>query len=176
MIKQFIAATMLAGLGLSAASYAAEPVTNPFYAGVEAGVTKNDDYSNTRSSYGAYLGYNVNQNFAVEAGARRLSSYDDPWRSLRSDQYSLSVIGSLPVNEKLSVFGRVGASHIVNKVSFKAVGQPGVPDFQLRDEDTHLLLGVGASYKLTEKVSARLELQRPQSGVKNLSAGVHYAF
>jgi hypothetical protein len=38
------------------------------------------------------------------------------------------------------------------------------------------MYGLGATYKLTDDVSARLEVQRPGRDMSNYSAGISYAF
>jgi OOP family OmpA-OmpF porin len=164
MIKKIIAAA-LATVALSA--HAAEP--NPFYVGADLGATKMERWSDAKeSSYGMFAGYTINQNFAVEAGWRRL--YDNSgfgWS--RGDQTSLSLIGSVPLVDKLSIYGRLGASHLQTKYTDSSGGG-------FHADMTRTLYGVGLNYKFNEKVSARLEVQRPGDDMTNMSAGVSFAF
>jgi OOP family OmpA-OmpF porin len=164
MIKQIVAAA-LAAIALSA--HAAEP--NPFYVGVDLGATKMERWSDAKeSSYGVYAGYTLNQNFAVEAGWRRL--YDMSGRGWsRGDQTSLSLIGSVPLASKLSIYGRLGASYLDKKYTYVDGGG-------FNSHTTGAVYGVGLSYKFNEKVSARMELQRPGEDMTNMSVGVGYAF
>lgn len=164
MIKHIFAAA-LAAVALSA--HAAEP--NPFYAGVDLGATKLGSWSaQNESSYGVFAGYNINQNFAVEAGWRRL--YDAKgmgWS--RGDQTSLSLIGSVPLADKLSIYGRLGASYLDSKYSYLDGGG-------FHSTTTTAAYGVGLAYKFNEKVSARMELQRPGDHMTNLSTGISFGF
>jgi OOP family OmpA-OmpF porin len=164
MIKKIIAAA-LATVALSA--HAAEP--NPFYVGADLGATKMERWSDAKeSSYGVFAGYTFNQNFAVEAGWRRL--YDNSgfgWS--RGDQTSLSLIGSVPLADKLSIYGRLGASYLEKKYSYSDGGG-------FNDHTTGAVYGVGLNYKFNEKVSARIVVQRPGEDMTNMSAGVSFAF
>jgi OOP family OmpA-OmpF porin len=164
MIKKILAAA-LAAVALSA--HAAEP--NPFYVGADLGATKMERWSSANeSSYGLFAGYTLNKNFAVEGGWRRL--YDTSgfgWS--RGDQTSLSLIGSVPLAGDLSIYGRLGASHVQTKYTYSDGGG-------FHTDMTRPVYGVGLNYKLNEKVSTRLELQRPGDDMTNLSAGVSFAF
>lgn len=169
-------ATAAALLIASSAAFAAQP--NTFYAGLDAGRTKTDNFSDRDTSVGAFVGYNFHQNFAVEGGYRRLADYDiymsavGGWGTLegnaRVDQAHLAVVGSLPVGERFSVYGRLGLSRLDAKVRFA--------DLKDSDATTKALYGVGMSYAFTPAVSARVEVQKPSSDATNLSAGLSYQF
>ncbi|GAB3398112.1 outer membrane beta-barrel protein [Massilia agilis] len=164
MIKKILAAAALATL--AASSQAAGPGTT--YAGVDVGATHIKGDSN-QVSYGAFLGYNFNQNFAGEIGVRRLWSDTQDWNEARMDQIAVSAIGSLPVNAATSVYGRVGYNRLNAKVDMGKYGS-------VSDNTSGLLLGVGVKYDFDSNISGRVELQRPHSDVLNLSAGISYAF
>ena len=167
MFKKIAAATAL--LIASSAAFAAQP--NTFYAGADVGRTKIDDYSKRDTSVGAFVGYNFHQNFAVEGGYRRLADFDrfgGTNASVDADQLALSVVGSLPVGESFSVYGRLGVNRIEAKAS--------VGNISVKDSTTKALYGVGMSYAITPAVSARLEVQKPASDVTNVSAGVAFQF
>jgi len=168
MFKKIAAATAL--LIASTAAFAAQP--NTFYAGADIGRTDIDGIRDRATSYGAFAGYNFHQNFAVEGGYRVLADKD--WKSgaVRAsgkvDQLSLSVIGSLPVSESFSVYGRLGVNRLETRIS--------LDDVRGKGSETKALYGVGVSYALTPTVSTRLEVQKPASGATNLSAGVAFRF
>jgi opacity protein-like surface antigen len=142
-----------------------------FYAGGDIGTTKGEGDSHRETGYGAFAGYQINQGFAVEAGYRRLVDADDSFEGAnynsKVDQFSVSVLGSVPVAANTRVFGRVGASNITIKTS---------GDLVYNETETRLLLGAGVSYSFSDTVTARLELQRPVKDVLNLSAGVSFRF
>jgi opacity protein-like surface antigen len=177
MIKQLIAAAALAGV--AAVSHAAEPVssttTSPFYAGVDMGSTKLD-YTGSRGSYGGFLGYSFAPNFAVEAGYRRLYTWDGWGGHEHGNQTALSVVGTVPLTPSLGLYARLGVNQLDMHGSWAGSPAEGYAGYNYSDRTTHALGGIGLSYKLTDKVSARIEAQHLTSEVKNYSAGVSYAF
>ena len=172
MFKKIAAATAL--FIASSVALAAQPGT--FYGGADLGKTKVDDFSERDTSVGAFVGYNFHQNFAVEGGYRRLADYDILLMggnglvdgSVKLDQAHLSVIGSLPVGDGFSVYGRVGVNRLKVKISS--------PVYRDTDYATKGLYGVGLSYAFTPAVSARLEVQKPESDATNLNVGLSYQF
>jgi OOP family OmpA-OmpF porin len=172
MIRKIIAAAALAAC--AASSYAAEP--GSVYAGVDVGTTRLE-HNDTRSSYGAFLGYQVLPNIAIEGAYRDLGRTDLYGVRDRSEQYSLSLVGSYPVSEALSLYGRLGVSRLSHAGGYdiyNGFGDHFKVDYKVNK--ARLLPGIGASYKLTQNVSARVELQHPDNNVTNLSAGVSYSF
>jgi OOP family OmpA-OmpF porin len=164
MIKNIAAAAAL--VLASSAALAAQP--NTFYAGADVGKTRVSDWSERETSYGAFAGYNFHQNFAVEAGYRRLGEEKFGGYKITGDQAALSLVGSLPVAERVSIYGRLGVNRLEAKLSSGGVS--------VSDSTTKALLGIGASYAFTEAVSGRVELQRAASDTTNLSAGVSFQF
>ncbi|GAB3455298.1 hypothetical protein GCM10027321_07520 [Massilia terrae] len=177
MIKHIIATAALAGI--AALANAAEPAAAPFsapgamYIGGDVGATKLTGAADgNRTSYSAFAGYTLNPNFAVEAGFGRLYDWSGYGASERGNQASLSLLGSVPVTSQLSIYGRLG----VNQISMRGEVPTGNGMYSFKDDTTRALLGVGANYKLTEKVSARIEVQRPGLDLTNYKAGISYAF
>jgi OOP family OmpA-OmpF porin len=155
----------------SSAAFAAQP--NTFYGGADIGSTKIDDFSKRDTSVGAFVGYNFHQNFAVEGGYRRLSDTDFDTggfgtANARVSQAHLSLIGSLPVGESFSVYGRLGVNRL--EARFSSGG------YSAKDSTNKALYGVGMSYAFSPTVSARLEVQKPASDATNLSTGVAFQF
>jgi len=173
MFKKIAAASAL--ILASSAAFAAQP--NTFYGGVDAGRTKVDDFSKRDTSVGAFVGYNFHQNFAVEGGYRRLADQDVNLATIgtsyvvgkaKADQAHLSVIGSLPVGESFSVYGRLGINRLESKIESSV--------YNAKDHTTKALYGVGVNYAFTPAVSGRLEVQKPTSDATNVSAGVSFQF
>jgi OOP family OmpA-OmpF porin len=178
MIKHIIATAALAGIAAmaNAQQLAAAPFSAPggFYVGADAGSTKLTGAADgNRTSYGAFAGYTLNPNFAVEAGFGRLYDWSGYGASERGNQASLSLLGSVPLAGNLSLYGRLG----VNQISMRGeIPTTNGGKYVFKDDTTRALLGVGLNYKLTEKVSARVEVQRPGLDLTNYKAGVSYAF
>ena len=173
MFKKIAAAAAL--LIASSAAFAAQP--NTFYAGVDAGRTKADDFSDRDTSVGGFVGYNFHQNFAIEGGYRRLADFDIYVGApsigfvdgkAKVDQAHLSLVGSLPVAEGLSVYGRLGAARIQERFS--------TGGFTNKDSTTKALYGIGLSYAITPAIAARVEVQKISQQATNLSTGLSFQF
>ena len=168
MFKKIAAAAALAIA--SSATFAAQPGT--FYAGGEVGRSKLTDIGGHETSFGGFAGYNFHPNFAVELGHRRLFERDHrafgiPGES-RVDQTSLSLVGSLPVAERLSVYGRLGAVRLQERFSTSG--------YTNKDSTTKALYGIGLSYAITPTIAARVEAQKISQEASNLSAGISFQF
>ena len=168
MFMKIAAAAAL--LVASSAGFAAEP--GSFYAGADVGRTRITDVDGRDTSFGGFVGYNFHPNFAVELGQRRLFERDYRWgnegANLRADQTSLSLVGSLPVAEGLSVYGRLGAARIQERFS--------TGGFTNKDSTTKALYGIGLSYAITPAIAARVEVQKISQQATNRSTGLSFQF
>lgn len=164
MFKKFAAAAAL--LIASSAAFAVQP--GSMYVGADVGKTKIDDFSERDTSFGAFAGYNFNQNVAVELGYRRLADISDFGVNLKADQIALSVVGTMPLQNNFSVFGRLGYNRI--DVEASAAG------YTAKDDTSKAVFGIGLGYAFTPAVSGRIEVQRPTSDSTNVSAGVVFNF
>jgi OOP family OmpA-OmpF porin len=168
MFKKIAFAATLAILASSA--FAADRPS--FYAGADVGSTKIDGISDRQSSFGGFVGYQFNQNIAVEAGYRRLADFDVISGVNRVgvtlDQTALSVVGTLPLSSGFNVFSRLGYNRL------DAKGSSGY--FSGTDSTSGVLYGVGVGYRFTENVTTRLEVQKPSSDSSNVAASLSLAF
>lgn len=164
MFKKIAAAAAL--LIASTAAFAAQPGT--FYAGADVGKTKIDDFSERDTSFGGFAGYHVNQNVAVELGYRRLADLSAYGAEVKADQLAVSVVGTMPLANNFSVFGRLGYNRIDLEAS--AYG------YTEKDNTSKALFGIGLGYAFTPAVSGRIEVQRPTGDSSNVSAGVVFSF
>ncbi|MFC0252133.1 porin family protein [Massilia consociata] len=168
MFKKIAAATVL--MIASATTFAAQP--NTFYAGGDVGRTKSDFIPDRDTSVGAFVGYNIDQTFAVEAGYRRLLDRDYQWPDIRANtrvnQASLSLVASMPVGESFSVYGRLGAARLQNRFTSN--------EFVGKLSTTKALYGIGAGYAFSPAVSARIEVQKAENEATNLSTGLSFQF
>jgi OmpA-OmpF porin, OOP family len=163
MIKQLIAAASLAVI--ATASHAAEP--GKAYGGIDVG-TSRFEHGLTQTSYGAFAGYQFTPTWAVEGGYRRLYDSAAFGAKTNGDQLALSVLGSYPLGESLSVYGRLGVNRLTEEVKLDG--------YAFKDHMTRVLPGIGLSYKLSNQLSARVEVQQPESKTTNLSTGLSYSF
>ncbi|MGE4242877.1 outer membrane beta-barrel protein [Ramlibacter sp.] len=116
-------------------------------------------------------GYQVNRNFAVEAGYFDLGRYDYGYTagpvplgafsgSTRFRGLNLDLVGMMPLSERFTVLGRVGLIHTRANSSFASTGT--VPAFggSRRDNDLGVKVGLGVEYAITQALSIRGELER----------------
>lgn len=189
MIKQLLLAAALAGI--SSLPMAAEPAAGlfsapgTFYAGVDVGATKlpHINSGELSKSYGAFGGYTLTPNFTVEASFRKLYDWSG-WADAHEhkNQEALSLLGSVSVASGVSLYGRLGVNRLSGRGEYWSAALDSLQKHSYEDRTTHGLFGLGASYQLTEKVSARAEVQMPAKAkgagphLANFSAGVSYAF
>jgi len=168
MFKKIAVAAAL--VAASSVSFAAAPT--PFYAGVDVSSTKVDGYNDDKAGYGAFIGYKLNDNVAVEGGFHRLAdthiNYDGYRAGATVDQLDVSLIGSVPLSNGFSLFGRIGYNRVDMEAKFDGI--------KLKDHSNNALYGMGLGYAFTPVVTGRLEVQKPDTGITKLVAGVAYAF
>jgi len=160
MFKKIAAAAALTVLASSA--FAAP---TGFYGAVDLGSTRADtlDLNSSKVSYGALLGYGLNENIGFELGYRRLGEWDNAYgngRDATINQTHLSVIASVPLKDQFSLFGRVGYS--------KLNGAP--------ESNSGALYGVGVGYDFSPVLFGRVEVQKPTNYANNIGVTVGYKF
>lgn len=153
-------------IGRSSASFDRPANLNAF---VGPGFSVNASTENNRdTAYKLYGGYRFHRNFAVEAGWFDLGHFEyiyntTPAGSLNGNLgvrgLNLDLVGIVPVSDRFSVFGRVGAAYSHSRTGFGRTG--GVPLAAVRrDKDTDLKLGIGLQYAFSDNLSVRAELER----------------
>lgn len=163
-----IAAAVIA-LAASSAAFAAEPPF--FYAGIDISSTDFDDFDRD-TGFGAFVGYKFNENIALEAGYHRLAdkrySAGTLSADVQIDQYDLSVLGTLPLSSGFDLYGRLGYNRLTVDVD--------APGFFGKEHQSKLVYGVGLAYAFTPVLQGRLEVQKPNSDVTKLAAGIVFKF
>jgi len=167
MFKKIAAAAAL--VAASSCAFAAEPAS--FYAGVDASSTKIEGLDR-EGGYGAFIGYNFNPGFAVEAGYHRLADTDYSVGATSAkvtlDQIDVSVIGTVPLSNGFSVFGRLGYNRLEADAS--------VAGFDASEHDSGAVVGLGLGYSFSREIGARLEVQRPGNDTTKIAAGISFNF
>ena len=173
-------------LGTATGAAVAAPGSNSgFYLSGDLGQSRNNLSSPTSPAvgtdkrgtvYGISGGYQFNPHFATELSVQRLGTHGIGSSEAKTTAYSLDAIGRLPVNDKFSVYGRLGASHLDRKFS------------GIQAQDSHRVgfkLGLGAEYALDKNWSLRTELTRYNKApvvstygehMNTWTAGVKYSF
>jgi len=178
---------ILAGLGLSLGTAAqAQDAPSYTYFGLSAGQSHSqlDEGASTNSvtgssaglqnfehqdtAYKIFGGYQFNRSVAVEAGYFNLGKFGysagSGLSTLRGqyevDGIHVDLIGTLPLGEQFSVFGRVGAQYANTKNNFSGTGTLTPSVSNSNQYDTNMKLGVGLQYDLSPSVQLRGEAER----------------
>ncbi len=168
MFKKIAIAATLAFI--SASALAESP--SRFYAGGDVTSTSAHDVEGSEHGFGGFAGFRMNDTFAVEGTLRRLGKDGD----LKLNQAAVSIVATGHAAgewEKISVFGRVGVNRL--DVPSVCVGTP-QGTACVDGSITRALIGVGIGYDFTDRITARLEAQRPASEITTVSLGVHFNF
>jgi OOP family OmpA-OmpF porin len=148
-LKPLAAAALLAA-GLVGASAHAEG----FYGGGGIGGQTYPDNINGNSTSGSAVsgkifgGYQLNPNFAVEAGVAELGNVNSGAGKVDSYGTFVDAVGIVPLNPQWSLLGRVGVAHM----------QVNTPTGD--DGGNGLKVGLGAEYALSKTVAVRGEWER----------------
>ncbi|GJM27028.1 MAG: hypothetical protein DHS20C16_34430 [Phycisphaerae bacterium] len=111
--------------------------------------------------------YEFNDNFGIEAG---ISSFDRPndasipaTSEVEHESYDMFAVGTLPLTEKLDVYGKAGFVSSETEVEESELSE-------ISSSSTDLALGFGGEYDLTNRLALRAEFQwtdNPNSGAGN---------
>jgi OmpA-OmpF porin, OOP family len=159
-------------------------------AGVTAGALTEDERGN---AYKAFIGVPLSPNWAIEAGYFDLGRFGldaatSPAGTVsgttRIQGLNLDLVGTLPITERWSLLGRVGAAYAETKSSFSGTGASGVTALPSSNRDTHYKYGFGTEYAFTPALTMRLEGERyhvndavgQRANVDLISVGLVYRF
>ncbi len=156
-----------AGIGQSRAKFDEQRITDTV---IPAGVTTTSISSDDRGNgYKLFGGYQFNRNFALEAGYFDLgkfsfSSTTSPAGSidgnLRVRGLNLDLVGTLPLTERFSALGRIGAQHSRTRDEISGTGAAAGVSALQRDGGRHLKLGAGLQYEFNRSMFLRGEAER----------------
>lgn len=127
-----------------------------------------DDKDN---GYKAFLGYQMNPSFALEAGYVNLGKFR--WTAqtippgtldgqVRVQGASLDLVGRAPLSSNFALIGRVGATYAKTRDSFSGTGVVSnlIGDASPRTRKVNYKVGVGVQYAITPAVLLRIEGER----------------
>ncbi|HEY0063241.1 MAG TPA: outer membrane beta-barrel protein [Telluria sp.] len=154
---------------LSSAAMAADQATQAFfYAGGDVGST-DFRYGDSDTSYGAFAGYQINQNFALEGSYRRLEASKAYGYDHKLQQLAVSAVATIPLSHGFNVFGRLGYNHLSSK---SKIANDGTYTYS----DNKPLYGLGVGLAFTPSIMGRLEVQKAARDLTNYSASVGFRF
>lgn len=121
------------------------------------------------TGYKAFVGFPINPYWAVETGYFDLGRFGftantTPAGSLtgsaRIKGLNLDLVGTLPITDKWSLLGRVGAAYALTKDTFSGTGAVSVSDPSPSKRETNYKYGFGTQYAFTPALTLRLEAER----------------
>lgn len=196
--SRFVLAAAFFGLSLASAPALSQDMG--WYAGLNLGQAKVKDFDCTGTTscddkdtaWSIFGGYQINKNFGVELGYVDLGeasgSGTDPFlgtfsATFETTGFELSGVGTLPINEKFSVYGKLGFFmwDLDVKASSSTLGSG-----SFSEDGTDLTFGVGVRWNFTKNLTAQLQWQRyndigddvttGKDDVDVLSAGILFRF
>ena len=156
-----------ANVGQSKAKIDDARIISGLQAGNIATTSINDD--NRDTGYKLFGGYQFNKNFALEGGYFDLGRFGFTATTvpagpltgnIKLKGLNLDMVGTLPITEKFSAFGRVGVNYAEAKDSFTGTGAVHVLNPNPSKRDTNYKLGLGLQYALTDSLAVRAEAER----------------
>ena len=121
------------------------------------------------TGYKLFGGYQLHRNFAIEGGYFDLGKLNYGFTTIPAGSFAgetrvrglnLDLVGILPLSEKFSVFGRVGAAYAQTRSSFSRTANIPLSVLDSRNNDTNVKVGLGLEYAFTPAFSVRGELER----------------
>jgi OOP family OmpA-OmpF porin len=120
------------------------------------------------TAYKIFGGYQFNRNFALEAGYFNLGKFSYSAANATGrlggtyevEGLNLDLIGTLPISERFSAFGRIGAQYANTRDSFNGSGTLTPPATSASKRDTNLKVGLGLQYDFSPSVQLRGEAER----------------
>lgn len=154
--KQVVLAGLVAAsLGMSSQALSQE--TKHFYGGIGIGQsTVSEDssgFDGNDTAFKIYGGYSLNKHFSIEAAYLNLGEPDDRIFGtnigLEATAFNAAAIGTVPLNEAFSLYGRLGVIFwdVEASSSFATV----------EDSGNDLAYGIGAAFNFSPMAKLRLE-------------------
>lgn len=121
------------------------------------------------SGYRLYAGYQFNRYWAMEGGYFDLGKFGYtantlPLGSLTGDirvrGINLDLVGTLPLSDRFSLLGRVGANYADTSDTFTSTGAVKVINPNPSKRDTNYKFGLGVQYAFNDALALRVEAER----------------
>lgn len=125
--------------------------------------------NNRDTGYKLFGGYQFNKNIALEGGYFDLGQFGftattlPPGTlngSIRARGLNLDLVGTLPITEKFSAFGRLGLTYTDSRDSFSGTGAVQVTNPSPNKREASYKYGLGIQYAVTQALGLRAEVER----------------
>lgn len=168
-----IATALLLSAAVATPAFAAD---EGFYAGLTLGsastnapaavgvVTKKTD-----NPYGIVGGYQFNKNWAAEVAYSGAGKFTTATGSAKADALSIAAVGTLPLSDTFSLYGKLGFASVASKTSGTVAG--GALTKATRTAATY---GVGVQYNATQNVGIRFGYDRLGAAVNVANVKQNY--
>lgn len=157
--------------GQSRAKIAEEGVAASALGGAAVTGVSSDKRDN---GYKLFGGYQLNRNIGIEAGYFSLGKFSftgnapanafnagGPFNAeARIRGFNLDLVGTLPITERLSVLGRIGAQVARTRDNFSGAGAAGIANASPSKRDTNYKVGAGLQYEVNRSFWVRGEVER----------------
>jgi hypothetical protein len=140
------------------------PGLSGVYVGGSIGSTAITDLG-SKVGVGGFVGFKFNENIALEGGLQSLGSYTVAGEKVSANAYNVSVLGSLPIDPKISVYGRLGYGTLTATANGANAA-----------DTSSVMYGVGARYNINQNLAIRGEYTRLASDTGTFGVGVQYGF
>lgn len=153
------------------------------------GITATSTTDDKDTGWKAFAGYRIMKYLAVEGAYANLGEVSANIIStapvagtanvqVENEAWTISALGILPLNDKFSLFGRLGLNVWNIDASASGTGSGGAT-YSDSDDGTGVVYGLGAAYNLTPNLSLRAEWERYDfdgSDLDFVSAGLGWSF
>jgi len=168
-LKKITTAVALLGLGAFVAAPAAFAADAQYYVGASVGQAKAKGFCTFSTAIGAtscddkdtgfkfFGGYQFDKNWAVEATymdmGDAIGTAVGGSATLKTTGWGLAGVGTMPVSDAFSVFGKLG--FLRSEAKLNVTGNP-----EFKGAGSTANIGFGASYNFTKTVALRAEWER----------------
>ncbi|WP_229496674.1 OmpA family protein [Massilia polaris] len=156
-----------AGIGQSRASIDEQRIRASLTAN---GASVSSFSANEREAgYKLFIGKQLNQYFAVEAGYFDLGTFGFDARTSGNGMLggeagfrgvNVDLVGQLPLNQRLSLLARAGANYAKTSTHFSGNRLAAVTNPSASERKLNAKVGLGAEYKFSEALAGRAEIER----------------
>jgi OmpA-OmpF porin, OOP family len=145
-----------------------------WYVGGNIGLADVDEAGDDDMSFKILGGYQINRNWGVELGYSDFGKVSTLGQTFTGTAWELVGVGTLPINDKFSVFGKLGFA--------MGEGEESGPLGSGSEDSTELTYGIGVKYNLTPAFGITAEYQmypdfaNGATDISVMSIGVIYRF